>query len=147
MDQITQPSLDRPDKLQGALHQRGLLMLSAVFAIVTALFIVGSSALIFYAKVSYPAEINAQATAVTRSILARQAQATALSSPQYMYAQLTGKPPTYSFPLDNQAAGQAQGWDTNSTSAKSCIFSGGAYRLGGIKKHTYVVCQNTALND
>jgi hypothetical protein len=147
MYNTAQTSLDQSDKLQRPLHQRSLLTLSAVFALVTVLFMVGSGALIFYAKVSYPAEISAQATTVTRSILARQAQATALSSPQYIYAQLTGKPPTYSFPLDNQAAGQAQGWDTNSTSTKSCMFSGGAYHLHGIGEHTYVVCQNTVLNN
>lgn len=147
MYKTAQTALDQPDKPQKTSHQRSLLTLSIVFAIVTALFIVGSGALIFYAKVSYPAEISAQATTVTRSILARQAQATAVSSPQHIYAQLTGKPPTYSFPLDNQAAGQAQGWATNTTSNTSCIFTGGAYHLHGVGDQTYVVCQNTALNN
>jgi hypothetical protein len=147
MYKTAQTALDQPDRPQKTPYQRSLLTLSAVFAIVTVLFIVGSSALIFYAKVSYPAEISAQATTVTRSIVAAQAQATALSSPQHIYAQLTDKPPTYRFPLDNRVAGQAQGWATTTTSNTSCIFTKGAYHLHGVGDQTYIVCQNTALND
>ncbi len=133
-------SMDQPLMPQNVPNQRGLLTLSIVFAIVTVLFIVGSGALIFYAKVSYPGELSVQATSVARSIMAGQAQATALSSPQHIYAQLTGKPPTYRFALDNRAPG----WDTTST---SCIFTGGAYHLHAVGEQNYLVCQNTAFSD
>jgi hypothetical protein len=136
-------SMDQPIMPQNAQHQRGLLMISIVFALVTVLFIVGSGALIFYAKISYPAELSVQATSVARSIMAGQAQATALSSPQHIYAKLTDTPPTYRFPLDNRAPG----WDTTTTSTTSCIFTGGAYHLRAIGDQTYLVCQNTAFSD
>lgn len=90
-------SVDQPVMTQNAPHQRGLLTVPILFAIITALFVAGSGGSLFYVTIAHPAELNAQATAVVRTITTKQAQATVISSPQHIYALSTNKPPSFNF--------------------------------------------------
>ncbi len=108
-----------------------------LLSILLALLIIGVSGIGYYAVAVRPAEFRAQATAVTRNLLATQTQGTAQAyaqatattaalTPQEIYTRATSGTPVINDSLDVQ---EGSTWLQLSSSLYSCAFSGGAYHI------------------
>ncbi len=111
-------------------QQAGRLSGALALLIILGLLIVleGGGALT-YAIILHPAELQAQATAVTRHVLTAEAQAAATAftlSPQGIYNRTIKTKPTFSDPLNSPSSSP---WVTTSSGATGCSFINGAYHI------------------
>lgn len=88
-----------------------------------ALVVIGGCSLTAYVALPHPAELSAQATSVVNNIHATQTRIATLSSPQYIYDQVTSRKPDFNDPLNSTHKAQ---WDTDSN---NCVFTGVEYHL------------------
>lgn len=95
------------------------------------------------AAIFHPAELNAQATAVTQGILTSQSLATATAiadSPQNIYGRIIHTAPTISDALHDQNHSL---WTDNSNSSSNCSFTNGAYHIHVAPLHNFYDCLAT----
>jgi len=108
-----------------------------IVVILLALLIIGASGIGYYAVAVRSTEFRAQATAVTRNLLATQTQGTAQAyaqatattaalTPQEIYTRATSGTPVINDSLDVQGGSS---WLQQSSSFFTCTFSGGAYHI------------------
>lgn len=128
--QVFQGSVPPQPLLVQQVPRHGLSVGVTILLIILALLLIGGgSGLTYYATVSYPAELHAQATAVVQNILTQQAQATAnvdALTPQELYTQVTNQSPTINDPLSSQAHSI---WGSSSNAKLGCDFVGGTYHV------------------
>ena len=118
--------LKQPEQFQyqGISKITGILL-----TILVLLGIIGGSGVISYAAIFHPAELNAQATAVTRGILTSQSLATATAianSPQKIYDRITQTTPIITDELHDQNHSK---WIGNGNGSSKCSFNNGAYHI------------------
>src|SRR5215469_9891027 len=118
-------------------QQRVTMSRLTIVVILLALLIIGASGIGYYAVAVRSTEFRAQATAVTRNLLATQTQGTAQAyaqatattaalTPQEIYTRATSGTPVINDSLDVQGGSS---WLQQSSSFFTCTFSGGAYHI------------------
>lgn len=111
-------------------HYRGISKITGILlTIVILLIVISGGGIISYASVFHPAELNAQATAVTRGIITSQSLATATAianSPQNTYDRIIQTAPI----LTDELQGQNHSlWTGKSNGSSNCSFTNGAYHI------------------
>jgi hypothetical protein len=137
---IMQPQ--QPPVQERFVQNAPLLTRTGVFllALLALLIVGGSGGVLAYGTVFHPAELRANATAVTQSIVSAQVQATVnalVQSPQNVYNRVIRTSPSFSDDLNNQAASK---WSPKSIGTASCTFSTGAYHLRLAPGDLYIAC-------
>jgi hypothetical protein len=108
----------------------------ALLVILLILLVISGSGLIYYAAVTNPAELRSQATAVARTVLTAQAQATAhvfaqatattaALTPDQLYTRATSGTPVINDPLNSAATGIM----FKSKTDPRCAYINGAYHI------------------
>jgi len=129
-------------------QQRVTMPRLTVLVILLVLLIIGGSGIGYYAVAVRPTELQAQATAVTRNLLATQTQGTAQAyaqatattvalTPQEIYTRATSGTPVINDSLDVQ---EGSTWLQQSSSLFSCAFSSGAYHVRSLKQVGFTDC-------
>jgi hypothetical protein len=133
----------QPERLERAQY-RGISKITCILlTILVLLGIIGGSGVISYAAGFHPAELNAQATAITRSIITSQSLATVTAianSPQSIYDRITNTKPTISDALNNE---NHSTWFINNDGVSSCSFTNGAYHIHVSPIDNYYACLST----
>jgi len=106
-------------------HPRSGILIRVVLIVLALIIIGGSSFLVFDATNLHPKELSAQATAVVKTILTSQAQATTANTPQFLYTHLTNRAPTLNYSSD----ATIKDWDIGTQGNNSCLFTNGAYHV------------------
>jgi hypothetical protein len=112
-----QPAAPRPQTSQGMI---------IVLVLLAMLVIIGGAGIGLYTTVLHTKEQQIQATTVVQNLLSAQAKATRVTSPQYIYTQITSKKPTLDDPLNSQHSSWTNGGDQQ---GNGCTFTGGAFHI------------------
>ena len=118
--------LKQPEQSQ---HQGISKVTGILLTILILIAVISGSGVISYAAIFHPAELNAQATAVTQGILTSQSLATATAianSPQNTYDRITHTAPIVTDELQNQNHSL---WTGNSNGSSNCSFTNGTYHI------------------
>jgi len=121
-------------------HQDISKITGILLTILILLAVISGSGVISYAAVFHPAELNAQATAVTRGLLTSQSLATATASansPQNTYGRITHTTPIITDELQDQNHSL---WTGNSNGSSNCSFTHGAYHIHVAPLHNFHDC-------
>ena len=119
-------------------QRRGLSATMVALLIMLVLLLIGASGLLYYATVSHPAELRAQATALVQTSSTRQAGATATAStPESLYLRATSRTPALNDPLNSQATST---WHTPKDAKGGCAFTSGAYHVYVVTNNYYLFC-------
>jgi hypothetical protein len=123
---------------QGSQKRGGLAASVIALLIILILLLIGSgSGLFYYLTTFHPAELRAQATAVTQNVLTQaRAQFDALP-PQQLYTEVTSNTPTITDPLNNPDTSL---WISNTQNGISCNLTGGAYHATVSTKSIIALC-------
>ena len=118
------PEQPEQSRYRGISKITGMLL-----TILVLLIVISGGGIISYASVFHPAELNVQATAVTRGIITSQSLATATAianSPQNTYDRITQTAPILTDELRDQNHSL---WTGNSNGSSNCSFTNGAYHI------------------
>jgi hypothetical protein len=132
--------LKQPEQSQ---HQGISKITGVLLTILILLAVISGSGVISYAAVFHPAELNAQATAVTRGLLTSQSLATATAiadSPQNTYDRIIHTTPIITDELQDQNHSL---WTGNSNGSSNCSFTNGAYHIHVAPLHNFYDCLAT----
>ena len=145
--QLLAPGRSTPDTNVQPLKQpkqsqsQGISKITGVLlTILILLAVISGSGVISYAAVFHPAELNAQATAVTRGLLTSQSLATATAiadSPQNTYDRIIHTTPIITDELQDQNHSL---WTGNSNGSSNCSFTHGAYHIHVAPLHNFHDC-------
>lgn len=125
----------------------------AAIAVVLAFAVIAGSTFTYYTTVSYPAELNAQATAVVHNILKSQTQAalaatatTNALSPEDLYSSITRRAPDIEDSLNTSATST---WYNGRASSGTgfCLFSGNTFHIKVQGKLPSMTCFSQMGND
>lgn len=145
---LAQPQLSIAQQVSQGQQHRSFTVRITTLAILLALLIIGASSIGYYAAVVRPAQFQTQATAVTRDLLATQAQGTAQSyaeatatsaalTPQDIYTKATSGIPVINDALDGH---EASSWLQLNSPLYSCAFSSGAYHIRVLSQQSSAFC-------